>query len=126
MEITKEYFDQQLGNLATKGDLERLASKEDLNALKIDVSELKGDVSELKSDVTGLKTDMQSVKTDIVALQDDMRSVKSTLQEMNKTLSALDKRDREDSDAFAKTLVKHNERLNVVEGDIKSLKLKQA
>lgn len=126
MELTKEYFDQQLGNLATKGDLEQLGGKEDLNALKTDISELKSDVSELKTDVTGLKTDIQSVKTDIVALQDDVRSVKSTLQEINQTLTNLDKRDTEDSNAFAKTLVKHDERLNIVEQDLKKLKLKQA
>ncbi len=105
MELTQEYFDQQLANLATQGDLERLASKADLNVLKTEVSE---------------------IKTDVMAIQDVMRSVKSTLQEMNQTLTALDKRDKEDSDAFAKTLVKQDERLNMVERDLKNLKLKQA
>jgi CMP-2-keto-3-deoxyoctulosonic acid synthetase len=82
MELTKEYFDQQLGNLATKDDLEQLRS--------------------------------------------DFRAMKSDVTEIKQTLTNIDKRDKEDSNAFAKTLVKHDGRLNVVEQDLKNLKLRQA
>lgn len=98
MELTQEYFDQKLGNLVTKGDLEGLARKEDLIELR----------------------------TDIVALQDDMRSIKSVLSEMSEKLTDLDRRDMEDSNAFAKTLVNYDEQLQVISKDIKHLKLKQA
>lgn len=110
MELTQEYFDQQLSTLARKEDIEAI----------------KSDVSELKTDVTGLKTGIQSVKTDIVALQDDFRSMKTDISEISQTLTALNKRDKEDSDALAKTLVKQDERLNIVEQDLKNLKLRQA
>jgi hypothetical protein len=89
MELSKEYFDQQLGNLSTKGDLDRLANKEDLEQIR-----------------------------------DDFRIMKSEITEITETLTNLDKRDREDSNAFAKTLVKQDERLDAVEQDIKKLKLK--
>ena len=112
MELTKEYFEQQLANLPTKRDLEQFATKEDID--------------NLGNDVNSLKTDVNEIKTDVVSLQNDIRSVKSTLQEINQTLTNLDKRDKEDSDAFAKTLVQHGERLNSVEQEIKNLKLKQA
>lgn len=82
MELTKEYFDQQLGNLASKEELE--------------------------------------------ALRDDFRLMKSDITEIKQTLTNLDNRDKEDSDSFAKTLVKHNERLHIVEQDLRNLKLKQA
>lgn len=88
MELTKEYFDQQLGNLASKADLERLASQEDLEQLR-----------------------------------DDFRAVKSDITEIKQTLISLDERDKEDSNAFAKTLVNHDKRLISVERDIKQLKL---
>lgn len=103
MELTKEYLDPQLGNLATKRDLERLASKQDL-------AELRDDVHIMKSDVT--------------ALQDDLRSVKSDVSEIKEILMRLDERDVQDSNAFAKTLVKHDDRITAAENQIKQLKLK--
>jgi len=101
VELTKEYFDQQLGSLARKEDLEHLSSN---------VRELTTDVSELK--------------TNVVALQEDSRTMKSDLSEIKQTLIELNKRDKEDSDAFAKTLVQHDERLMSIEQDIKQLKIK--
>ena len=40
------------------------------------------------------------------------------------TLNELNKRDNKDNDAFAKTLVKHDDRITAAENDIKQLKLK--
>src|SRR6185295_328053 len=41
MELTKEYFDQQLGRFATKDDLLELATKNDLGAVRSDIVEVK-------------------------------------------------------------------------------------
>jgi hypothetical protein len=90
MELTKEYFDQQLDSFARKEDLESLASK--------------GDLEQMKNDVRAIKIDMVEIKH---------------------VLANIDKRDKEDSDAFAKTLVQHDERLVASEHDIKQLKLKR-
>jgi archaellum component FlaC len=95
MELTKEYFDQQLGTLARKEDLEHLASN------------------------------VRELTTDVVAMHDDFRTMKSDITEIKQTLIELNKRDKEDSDAFAKTLVQNDERLTGVENNIKQLKLKQ-
>jgi hypothetical protein len=59
-------------------------------------------------------------------LQDDFRGMKYDLSEIKQIITKLDQRDREDSDGFAKTLVRHDERLSAVEKDLKNLKLKQA
>lgn len=82
MELTKEYFDRQLENLAGKEELEQI--------------------------------------------RDDIRAIKSDMTEVRLVLNNLDKRDKEDSDAFAQTLVNHNDRLMAAENDVKQLKLKQA
>ena len=126
MELTKEYFDEQIGKLATRSDLEPFSTKEDLAELRTDVGSLKSDMQSVKTDVATLKDDVTGLKTDIIALQDDMRSVKNDLSEIKQTLAELNQRDKEDSDAFAKTLVKHDERLTHLEKDVKQLKLKQA
>ncbi len=81
MELTKDYFDQQLGSLARKEDLEQI--------------------------------------------KDDLRTIRTDVAEVKQVLANIDKRDKEDSDAFAKTLVNHDERLTSVEHDIKQLKLNQ-
>jgi len=73
-----------------------------------------------------LKTDVQSIKEDVMALQDEMRSIKTGVSEIKQTVDELNLRDKEDSDAFAKTLVEHDNRLNTVESDVKNLRLKQA
>ena len=100
MQLTQEYFDQQLANLATKKDLEDFATKADLEQL--------------------------ASKFDLEGLRDDFRAMKTNIAEIKETLTGLDQRDKEDSDVFAKTVVQHDERLKVVEREIKQLKLKQA
>lgn len=57
MELTKEYFDQQLKNFATKADLNGLASKDELKALAT-----KDDFKTLEGKVDGIKTTLDSVK----------------------------------------------------------------
>ena len=112
MELTKEYFDSQLENLnnrmggfATKDDIANLATK--------------GDVDSLKTDVAELKTDVATVKTDIAGVQSEFSSLKSTVAEIKETVQRIDKRDLEDSDAFAKDILE-------LKKDVKRLKLKHA
>jgi hypothetical protein len=49
--LTKEHFEQVVQNLATKKDLEGLATKEDLYRLKSDVRALKADVDDIAQTV---------------------------------------------------------------------------
>ena len=41
MDLTKEYFDQQLQNLATKDDLKNLATKNELDSVKNEIADVK-------------------------------------------------------------------------------------
>lgn len=59
-----------------------------------------------------LATDVSALKSDVSALKFDMKEVKETVQR-------IDKRDKEDSDAFAKDIVR-------LQRDVKQLKLKHA
>lgn len=46
-ELTKEYFDKQLKNLATKQDLGRFATKQDIDSIKILVQTVQEKVKEV-------------------------------------------------------------------------------
>jgi hypothetical protein len=82
MELTKEYFDEQLKNLASKEDL-----------------------IELRHDVTSLHSEMSGVRADV--------------REIKETVARIDKRDLEDSNAFAKDIIQ-------LQKDVKELNLKHA
>jgi hypothetical protein len=75
MELTKDYFDQQLRNLATKDDLKNLATKSELN--------------EINNDVTDLK---KFVQTNMVTKQelDDLREELPTRADFNKLQESVD------------------------------------
>src|SRR5262245_6183759 len=93
MELTKEYFDKQLKNLATKNDvsainqridslptpkdLEKFATKDDLKDLAT-----KNELNEIKSDVADLKN---FVQTNMVTKQelDDLREELPTRADFN-------------------------------------------
>jgi|SRR6267142_4875301 len=89
MELTRDYFDQQLSSL--NKHLDQLPTQDDFQVLK-------GDFDSVKSEV---------------------RSVKAQLSEMQHTLDELNTRDLQDSNAFAKSLVKHDERLTKIEKQLK-------
>ncbi len=117
MELSKEYFDEQLKQLATKEDLADL--RQDVSTLRGDVTGLRSDVATIRNDVTELRNDVTELRSDVVALQDDMSSVRADLPEVKEIVSRIDKRDIEDSNAFAKDIVN-------LQKDVKELKLKQA
>lgn len=119
MELSKEYFDEQLKNLATKQDLEALASKAEVVGLRADVAGLRSDVTTLRTDVNELRSGITELRSDVMALQDDMSSVRADLREVREIVSRIDKRDIEDSNAFAKDIVQ-------LQKDVKELKLRHA
>ena len=65
------------------------------------------------------KEDVAGLKEDVAGLQSNVSTLQSTVAEIKETIERIDKRDMEDSDAFAKSIVK-------LEKDIKQLKLKHA
>jgi chromosome segregation ATPase len=84
--------DEILKRLATKENLEKLATREELadvkkdvvkngnaiEGLKKDISGLKEDVSVLKTDVSGLKEDVSVLKTDVSGLKKDVVELKKS------------------------------------------------
>ncbi|GAA3444746.1 hypothetical protein [Planomonospora venezuelensis] len=79
----------KMDTLATKKDLERFATKEDLNEVKRDVAVLKTDVTGLKADVAGLKSDMVEVKRDVAGLKSDMVEVKQDVAGLKSDVAGL-------------------------------------
>jgi hypothetical protein len=100
MELTKEYFDQQIKNLISKEDAKTFATKDDLTSLATNA-----EMSALKEDVASLNSSLTTLRTDVA--------------EMKATLTELNQRDLQDSNAFAKDLVQ-------LQRDVKALKLKHA
>jgi len=77
MELTKEYFDKQFK--LTKQYFDDRFDKVD--------------------------SEMLDMKMNIVSLQDGQRDMSHDIKEIKETLDRVDKRDLEDSNAFAKTLL---------------------
>ncbi len=51
-ELTKQYFDQQLGKLATKEELKKLATKEDLKNVKVSLeTKIENEVGRLETKI---------------------------------------------------------------------------
>ena len=65
------------------------------------------------------KEDFDGLKEDVAGLQANVSTLQFTVAEIKETVERIDKRDMEDSDAFAKSIVK-------LEKDVKQLKLKHA
>ena len=73
MELSKEYFEQQLSNLATKDDLLELATKNDLKAIRDDVADVKAMVQRIDQrtdeDQRAALRDIDDLKSRISALE---------------------------------------------------------
>lgn len=98
MEITQESLDAALSKLATKDDLKTLATKDELTALRHEVTLLGQEMTSLRSDISHIRADLAETKELAVRI---------------------DKRDLEDSNAFAKDILQ-------LQKDVKQLKLKPA
>jgi uncharacterized protein YoxC len=99
MDLTKEYFDAQLKQLATK---------EDLTGLKEDLTGLTAKVDSLTHDVSGLRVEVATFGAD--------------LADIKKTLKELSERDRQDSDVFAKDILDLKNRMVALEKFAQELK----
>jgi len=75
MELTKEYFDQQLGRFATRDDLLELATKNDLGAVRSDIAEVK-----------------RLVQTIYEREDQDTRAVMRDVADLHRRVAALEKR----------------------------------
>lgn len=93
----KKYLDDKLGSVVTKDDIKNMATKDDLDGL--------------------------ATQNDFYGLQDTVIAIKTQLNTMEETLGRIDKRDLEDSNAFAKTAVSHDKRITTLEKDVNALKL---
>ena len=89
MELTKEHFDEQISFL--NQHLDKLPTQ--------------GNLSDLKSDVEQMHSEVRSMKTD--------------LSEIKQSIDELNARDLEDSNALAKTLIKHDDRMSRIERQLK-------
>ncbi len=111
MEITKEYLDKQLKN-QYKLTKEYFAQefKEQFKASKDYFDEqfktqFKASKDYFDKEFYGLKSEMFEMKMNIVSLQDGQRDMSADIKDIKETLDRVDKRDLEDSNAFAKTLL---------------------
>src|SRR5262245_40091075 len=83
MELTKEYFDEQLKNLATKDDLKSLATKKELNKIKSDVADLKKFVRKnmvTKQELDDLREELPT-RADFNKLQQSVDGIAKQFQE---------------------------------------------
>lgn len=91
MELTKEYFDQQLKQLVTKEDAKNFLSKEDAQLFVI-----KDDLLE-------------------IATKNDLGAVRSDITELKKLVQAIDERDDQDTRAALRDIVDLNRRVSALE-----------
>ena len=71
-------------SLATKQDIEEVkldieGVKRDIEKVKLDIEEVKRDIEEVKLDIEEVKLDIQAVKKDIAALKTDMQKMELRL-----------------------------------------------
>ena len=66
-----------------------LATKQDMEEVKLDIEEVKRDIQEVKLDIEGVKRDIQEVKLDIERVKRDIEELKLDIQAVKKDISAL-------------------------------------
>ena len=66
-----------------------LATKQDMEEVKLDIEEVKRDIQEVKLDIEGVKRDIQEVKLDIEGVKRDIEEVKLDIQAVKKDIAAL-------------------------------------
>ena len=74
-------------SLATKQDMEEV--KLDIEEVKRDIQEVKRDIQEVKLDIEGVKRDIQEVKLDIEGVKRDIEELKLDIQAVKKDIAAL-------------------------------------
>ena len=64
-----------------------LATKQDMEEVKLDIEEVKRDIQEVKLDIEEVKRDIQEVKLDIQAVKKDIAALKTDMQKMELRLT---------------------------------------
>lgn len=113
MELTKEYFDEQLQNLATKQDLERFATKQDLEALATR-EELKTQTGAINRRFDGIEQRFLELPT-----RQDYAALKSSVDDIKATVARIDQRTDEDTRGALKDIVKLKSRVTALEQKLK-------
>ena len=72
-------------SLATKQDIEEV--KLDIEEVKRDIEEVKRDIEEVKLDIQAVKKDIEEVKLDIQAVKKDIAALKTDMQKMELRLT---------------------------------------
>jgi chromosome segregation ATPase len=75
--------------IATKQDLANLATKAELQAIKVEVQAVAADVQTLKVDVQALKVDVQTLKVDVQTLKVDVQTLKVDVQTLKVDVQTL-------------------------------------
>ena len=95
-----EVLDINLGELATRTDLARMASKTDLDAVRADLAAVKNDVAGIKAELAAIKVEM-ATKADLVlirtvvatlATKEDLAAVKAEVALLRKDMEAMEYR----------------------------------
>ena len=79
-------------SLATKQDIEEVKLdieevKRDIQEVKLDIEEVKRDIQEVKLDIEGVKRDIEELKLDIQAVKKDIAALKTDMQKMELRLT---------------------------------------
>lgn len=101
---------------ATKKDLDRFATKDDLNEVKKDVKELKKDTSELKKDVKGLKEDNKGIKELMADIASYIKTGEATMEDYRKMRMEIRSDAAQFKDEILHELIKVRENFAVVTG----------
>ena len=64
-----------------------LATKQDIEEVKLDIEEVKRDIEEVKLDIQAVKKDIEEVKLDIQAVKKDIAALKTDMQKMELRLT---------------------------------------
>ncbi|MBL8030864.1 MAG: hypothetical protein JNK33_00860 [Candidatus Doudnabacteria bacterium] len=104
----KQYLDDKFADLIKKEDAADFARRTDLADFAT------------KSDLADFAR-----RTDLVefATRQDFRTLETKLDTLQETLNKIDRRDKDDSNAFAKDIIKHDMRITKLENDVSTLKL---
>ena len=66
-----------------------LATKQDMEEVKLDIEEVKRGIQEVKLDIEEVKRDIQEVKLDIEEVKRDIQKVKLDIEEVKKNIDTL-------------------------------------
>ena len=112
MELTKEYFDQQLKNLVTKNDVSEIQN---------DITTVKSDIKTINQRIDFLPThkDLEkfATKDDLLELatKNNLASVRSDIADVKELVEKIDRRTDEDHRAAIRDIADLKRRVSILE-----------